>query len=680
MSTSHSPHDIELLLARSRWMIRLACELCSDRAAAEDLVQDAWVAALEQPPRDEIPKRSWFARVLANSSRERHRRRASRRAREHDAARRESLPSAADIVERAEIARRLAECVLELDEPYRSTVLSRYFDELSGEEIARRDHVSSSTVRTRLARGLAMLRERLERRDGRAWMSSLVALAKFGSRSRVGTASTVGSSATAINLTGALAMSTFAKVGLGIAIIIGASVAWFASSSHAPNREPMRAATTVEPERSNESVTGSSAKPERTALVAPASPPISAPHPAQPAVAIADELTEEEIAKLETATPIGAIDGIVFVGRKPLEHGTAWCWASWDPLPARSLAASPIAGRDAKPSSLQHATIDQRGEFHFRALKSGQYRVGVDLGDGPRAETLVELKDAPGSRIVIVLGTAMVRGHVYDDDGKAVAGAWVELSRDVTRKGSSAFITGRRTDERGAYAIDRLAAGSYWFNVRLDGSNEGFRGDVMQRLPYLSIGEKRTLDFGEAKRASTWSGTVRTRGGEVVVGPATIWIDDKKTGAHFEHAYDEQGRFSIHVRPGTYSVRVGTPARPVELDAEAMTVKTSDVEQDIVIPGARLRGIVVDAETSHPWSSARPRVIVSIHREGANYPGAYLKTAVADDGRFVLDGLGAGAWMLDVYTSGYVPLLKDQRFTVLEGDFDVPLRVALRAP
>jgi len=679
MSTSHSPRDIELLLARSRWMIRLACELCSDRAAAEDLVQDAWVAALEDPRRTEIPKRSWLARVLANSSRERHRRRASRRAREQDAARSESLPSAADIVERAEIARGLVECVLELDEPYRSTVLSRYFDELSGEEIARRDRISSSTVRTRLARGLAMLRERLERRDGRTWMSSLAVLAQ-SSRSHVATATSVGSGTAAMKLTGALAMSTLAKVGLGIGLVLAVSAAWFAWPAHAPTGEQPHEVATVESRRPTESDAGAIAKSERTVLAAPTPSPAISSRPVAAAVVVPDELTEEEIAKLETATPIGAIDGIVFVGRRPLEHGTVQCWASWDPLPARPREASPSPERDAKSSSLQRAPVDRNGEFHFRALKPGPYRVGVDLGDGPRAETLVELKDAPGSRIVIVLGTALVHGHVYDDDGKAVASAWVELSRDVTRKGSSAFITGRRTDAHGAYAIDRLAAGSYWFNVRLDGSNEGFSSNSMRRLAFLSIGEKRTLDFGDAKRAATWTGTVRTRGGEVVVGPAAIWIDEKKTGAHCEHVYDEEGRFSIRLRPGIYSVRVATLARPVELDADPMTVTTSDIEKDIVIPGARLRGIVVDAETGEAWSSARPRVNVSIHREGANYPSAYLKTPVGADGSFVLDGLGAGAWMLDVYTTGYVPLLKDQRFTVLDGDFDVPLRVALRAP
>ena len=680
MTTRRSPHDIELLLARSRWMSRLACELCGEPAAAEDLLQDAWVAALEHPPRDERAGRSWFARVLANLSRERHRRRMARHARERDVARPESLPSAGDIVERAEIGRRLVECVLDLAEPYRSTILSRYFDEISAEEIARRDHVSSSTVRTRIARGLALLRENLERRDGRTWMSSLALLARWGSRSPGGVATNAGSASATVKLAGAFAMSTLAKVGLGIGLSLAAAAVWLSWTTDARAPDPNRGVARIAEERAAESEDASNANHGRVALAPPPSAPIVKAPVATPASTLPDELTEEEIAQLETSTPAGTIEGIVFVGRRPLEHGNVWCWQSWDPLPERPREALRAPDRDSKASSLRLAPIDARGEFHFRALRPGQYRLGVDSGDGPRAETLVELKDAPGWRIVIVLGSALVHGHVYDDDGKPVSGAWVELSRDVTRKGSSAFNTGRRTDARGAYAIDRLAAGSYWFNARLDGANEGFRSDVMQRLPYLSIGEKRTFDFGDAQRAAVWTGVVRTRAGLVVPGPAAIWIDDKKTGAHLEHAYDEQGRFSIALRPGAYDVRVATRDRPVELGTEPISIAKADIQRDIVIPGARLQGLVIDAETQAPWPSSRPHVRVSIHLEGSDFPSAYLKTSVDSEGRFVADGVGPGAWLLDVSTDAWVPLVKDQRFTVLASDFEVPLRIALRAP
>ena len=69
--------------------------------------------------------------------------------------------------------------VLALREPYRSTVLRRFWSEQTPQEIAAELGLSASTVRNRLARGLAELRERLERRREAAdlnrvlWMLSL---------------------------------------------------------------------------------------------------------------------------------------------------------------------------------------------------------------------------------------------------------------------------------------------------------------------------------------------------------------------------------------------------------------------------------------------------------------------------------------------------------------------------
>jgi RNA polymerase sigma-70 factor (ECF subfamily) len=681
MSSAGEHESLERLLGQTRWMRHLARELCADAAAADDLVQDACVAAIARPPRDESAGRPWLARVLANLSRERHRSRSARRAREHHAARREALPSASDIVERAEIGRHLVECVLALDEPYRSTVLSRYFDELSAEEIARRDGVSSSTVRTRLGRGLACLRERLERRDGRAWMSSIVLLARSGSRSGagVGSATAAGSGSIALGkLAGVLAMSTFAKIGIGVAATLVITATWIAWLHETTKKEP------VHDSSQSDAISAIELEPppkaERIPLPPPASnPAVPAPRTNQSGT-LPGELTEEEIAKLETPTPIGAIEGIAFRGRQPLEHGTVYCWPSWDPLPDHSRERSSDPNLRSKLDSLQHAELDIHGEFRFRALRLGQYRVGVDTGDGPRAETLVELKETPGSRIVIVLGTALVRGHVYDDDGKPIPGAWVELSRDVTRKGSSAFNTGRRTDARGAYVIDQLAAGIYWFTVRFDGSNDGFKSDLMQHLPFLNLGERRAFDVGEPRRAAVWTGTVRTRGGEVVPGPAAIWIDNRVSGAHSQHRYDEQGRFSVALRPGEYSVYVAYRSQsdwPPDRKPQTMVIGRNDIEQDIVLPGARLRGLVVDAGTQEARSSSRPHVDVSIHLEGHNYPSAYLEASVGADGRFFIDGLKPGAWMLDAYEPGFLRVLADLRFVVLEGDLEVPLRVVL---
>ena len=52
----------------------------------------------------------------------------------------------------------VVERLMTLREPYRSTLLARYFEDLSHGEIAARDGVALATVRSRLQRGLAELR------------------------------------------------------------------------------------------------------------------------------------------------------------------------------------------------------------------------------------------------------------------------------------------------------------------------------------------------------------------------------------------------------------------------------------------------------------------------------------------------------------------------------------------
>lgn len=108
----------------------------------------------------------------------------------------QALPSAAELVAKAEAQRTLVDAVLHLDEPYRSTVLLRFFEELSAAEIARRQDVPAGTVRWRLAEALQRLRSELDAKfggDPRAWCTVLLPLVGRGT----GTAVAVGSSSLA---------------------------------------------------------------------------------------------------------------------------------------------------------------------------------------------------------------------------------------------------------------------------------------------------------------------------------------------------------------------------------------------------------------------------------------------------------------------------------------------------
>jgi RNA polymerase sigma factor (sigma-70 family) len=130
--------NLDVLLGEAGWVRALAHSLVRDPAAADDVVQETWLAALRRPPDTTRPVRPWLARVVENFARMRMRGEAGRERREEGAARAESLASTEELCARVETQRLLALEVLALAEPFRSTIVLRYYEGLSAAEIARR--------------------------------------------------------------------------------------------------------------------------------------------------------------------------------------------------------------------------------------------------------------------------------------------------------------------------------------------------------------------------------------------------------------------------------------------------------------------------------------------------------------------------------------------------------------
>lgn len=163
------------LLALAPWMRSLALALVGGERA-EDLLQETWLAAARRGEGLRDP-RAWLAKVMRNAARMGARGEARRRSREERAARNEALPSAAELAAEAELQELAVRIVLELEEPYRETLLLRFYRGLEPSEIARRTGLPASTVRNRLQRGLAEVRARLDQRhDGRreSWALAIV--------------------------------------------------------------------------------------------------------------------------------------------------------------------------------------------------------------------------------------------------------------------------------------------------------------------------------------------------------------------------------------------------------------------------------------------------------------------------------------------------------------------------
>jgi RNA polymerase sigma-70 factor (ECF subfamily) len=214
-------HDLPTLLEHSGWVRSLARRLASG-ADADDVEQAAWLAVLQSRAERGAPAREWFSAIVRNVARQQKRSAGRRADHETRSARPDELPSTVELLARAELQRRLVGAVMQLDEPYRTAVLLRYFENLLPRELAARLGVPVATVRTRLARALERLRERLDAEHGGergAWIAAFVPLWESGSSTPSGL--------------GALLLVN-AKLVVACGVLCAAGAAWWWSARRAP--------------------------------------------------------------------------------------------------------------------------------------------------------------------------------------------------------------------------------------------------------------------------------------------------------------------------------------------------------------------------------------------------------------------------------------------------------------
>jgi RNA polymerase sigma-70 factor (ECF subfamily) len=203
MIRKRTPPSLADLLQHAGWTRQLARGLVGSDLAADDVLQDTWLAALRHPPDPGRPLRPWLGTVIRNKVFNRSRERARRRAREARADESGGSESAESLLGRLEIHKILVDVVSELGEPYRQTILLAYFEELSSAEIGERSNVPASTIRGRLKTALELLREALDVRLGgrSAWLLAVTDLSHLprpparaqpgGARASVGSGGTV---------------------------------------------------------------------------------------------------------------------------------------------------------------------------------------------------------------------------------------------------------------------------------------------------------------------------------------------------------------------------------------------------------------------------------------------------------------------------------------------------------
>jgi RNA polymerase sigma factor (sigma-70 family) len=551
---------IDNLLREQVWLRRLARSLVHDTGAAEDLVQDAYLAALRHPPEDRPTLRPWLRKVAQNLAAMRLRAARGRTAREQAAVldAPAEAPSPEDIAARLALHRLLAEEIANgLDEPTREVVYLRYFEDRSAADIARLLGVPAGTVRWRLKVGLDLLRGRLDQQhngDRRRWTLVLAPLAG----SPPVAASAPHPEPAAVPLAQAPGLGRVALVVAATTVVGLASVLAVRGTSCVPSFRP-----------------GAEVAPTVTAEVP--SPPPSARRSTKTAVPVL--LANQESRALDEQPPDMTVFGLVReVNGGPV--GGALVVASR----RQNVVALPEWTPAPFPKNVEVYT-DGSGAFRLE-LESGDYTVEVVV-DGyvpashaVRGSRRLDFQLAPGS---------VLSGRVLDEGDRPAAGAQVVA---VSRPPGFGFLQEGlgfqvETDGSGAFEIRQLPPGPLLVVAHL-----GTRAAQAEMILDAFGGPKSVVL--RLKPASSLRGRVTTRQGAPaadvavrVLGSALLKAADATTGPGGDYRIEG-------LSPGRYTVealRKDMPLAAASVDIQvASQVRQLDLQLDDT---AIVRGQVV---------------------------------------------------------------------------------------
>lgn len=371
----------ELLAANDGWLRALVRRLVDD-GQTDDVLAEVWGQVMRTPPRDGKAMPAWLATVARRVAGKKARSAQRRRKHEQIAAetRPETAVDPAQLVARVEERQRVAQTVLALDEPFRTVVLLRYFEDLTPEQIAERLSIPGATVRSRLHRGHERLRAQFERERGAGWRGELALLC------------------VPLGDTGVSTPAPAAKVAalvVAVPLLLAAATWWFASNkaaTPAPSSAPIKTETTA----------------------------------AQPVTATTEQPTtntpvERFVVAAEQA-PI-ANDSIRVQGQivDPTGHGL--------PNIGLTFAAGMLTERSAtEVTDTDLGASDPHGNFDVRVPRTR----GTLLVEGAfatlRGWQVTGLENATKDALVVATHVVQLAGHVVTRTGAAVPDTLVEVS------------------------------------------------------------------------------------------------------------------------------------------------------------------------------------------------------------------------------------------------------------
>ena len=401
------------------WLGRLARALLGEDHAADDLVQQTVLAALETRVPTES-RRAWLASVARRLAARHHRTQARRRTREIRASAPEELPGSAELVERAEIAERVTSATRELPEPFRRTILLHFMEGRSAVEIGLAEGKPADTVRWRLRRGLSLLREELMRRERCDWSACCVLLLPLTRAGRDATLATASAGASALGTaTGAALLTMKTKMILGALLVLLVSSLWLVGQAVRESQASIPAEREVADRSGDTDEAPVPWQPDDTEPreIEAADPEAVVDEPATP---FADGGDGADTRGVGSATPVGELTGtVVDEDGQPIAGATVYI------VPSRSArAASPQSG------VLAQTTTDAAGAFWLTPPVEAQENGAFDLGavaNGYLRSLVTSREVRPRTRLVLLPGRS-ISGRVVDEQGYPVPGLEVLAS------------------------------------------------------------------------------------------------------------------------------------------------------------------------------------------------------------------------------------------------------------
>jgi len=461
----------EELLAEVEWVRRVARALVG-RGESDEVVQQTYLQALATPPAPG-PLRRWLRTVVRNVVRRRIRDEATRERHEVRVPVAARTPEPGETVARAELHRRVVEAVLAREDRYRSTLLLRFFEDQSAEAIARAQSLSIETVRTRVKRGIAQLRARLEGvvgGDGEAGAAAralLVAqLRDLAWRNVAPGAVTGAATGAAVLATGGVVMSIAMKGSIAAAVVVVAAFSVWMLRGGDGRRVDVGTAT---PRGALANADSAELPPPQTASRAPEPVAVAPNAAAKGTVATttgttASDCTIEGIVRDVAGRPVAGAEVMALVATRYNPPDLSWVAAI-----AKSSHSASGRGLDEHDTPRPFCTTTSDGDGLFKLVGFSDEDVwmagATDAeGDCALSQRLEFSAQRRSVACELTLYPAVeLAGRVVATDGTPIGGARVNVFyvRRGERAESQGFLAAIAGADKGTWSTGRHPAESF---------------------------------------------------------------------------------------------------------------------------------------------------------------------------------------------------------------------------